>query len=63
MASKTRTTQQKKAKEQKRNEKAQRKREQRVQKKLDPQKAEEGEMKLLDGPVYFTDFDPEDIRI
>lgn len=63
MAAKTRTTQQKKAKEQKRNEKAKRKREERTSKKLDCPKAEEGEMKLLDGPVYFTDFDMDDIRI
>lgn len=55
-------TQQKKAKEQKRHEKAQRKKEQKLQKKLEG-KNEEAELQLLSGPVYFTDFKEEDIRI
>ena len=57
-------TQQKKAKERKRLEKAKRKKEQRMLRKLDKDGNEEvEELKLLDGPVYFTDFEMEDIRI
>jgi hypothetical protein len=57
-------TQQKKAKERKRLEKAKRKKEQRLQRKLEKDvEGDEGELKLLDGPVYFTDYDEDDIRI
>ena len=58
-------TQQKKARERKKLDKAKRKKEQRLQKKLE--KDVEGndveELKLLDGPVKFTDYDEDDIRI
>ena len=58
-------TQQKKARERKKLDKAKRKKEQRMQKKLekDAEGNEVQELKLLDGPVYFTDYDEEDIRI
>lgn len=58
-------TQQKKAKERKRLEKAKRKQDQRLQKKLDRdlEGDEVEELKVLNGPVYFTDYDEEDIRI
>lgn len=63
MAGKTRTTQLKKAKEQRRFEKARRKKDQKLQRKLDVKPEQEEELKPLNGPVYFTDFDVEDIRI
>ena len=58
-------TQQKKARERKKLDKAKRKKEQRLQKKLDKdvEGSEGEELKLLDGPVYFTDYDEDDIRI
>lgn len=60
---KPRPTQQKKAKEQKRFEKAQRKKDQKLQRKLDGKQEPQEELKVLSGPVYFTDFDEDDIRI
>ena len=63
MANKSRVTGQKKAKEQKRREKAQRKKEQKELRKLGKGSEEETELKLLNGPIYFTDFEEEDIRI
>lgn len=58
-------TQQKKARERKKLDKAKRKKEQRLQKKLekDADGSDDQELKLLDGPVYFTDFDESEIRI
>lgn len=59
-------TQQKRAKERKKMEKAQKKRETRELKKLtkdDEIEGEEEELQLLDGPVYFKDFDIADIKI
>jgi len=63
LANKSRVTGQKKAKEQKRREKAQRKKEQKEIRKLEKGTEEEEELKPLSGPVYFTDFEDEDIRI
>ena len=61
-------TQQKKARERKRQEKANRKREARAMRKRNQElnletEEETGELQLLDGPNYFTDFDEADIRI
>ena len=65
MGSKSRVTGQKKAKEQKRREKATRKKEQKVFRKLEKEtvREQEPELLLLNGPVYFTDFEEADIRI
>ena len=53
------------SRERKKLDKAKRKKELRLQKKLekDVEGAEGEELKLLDGPVYFTDYDEDDIRI
>lgn len=60
-------TQQKRAKERKKREKAQRKKEQRAMRKLEKATKdgteEEDELKVLDGPQYFEDFDMDEIRI
>jgi hypothetical protein len=56
-------TQQKREKERKKQEKAQRKKENKVTRKLDKDGVEEEELELLDGPVYFKDFDMSDIKI
>lgn len=58
-------TQQKREKERKKQEKAQRKRETKVARKLDKDgnEIEEEELMLIEGPVYFKDFDMSDIKI
>lgn len=58
-------TQQKREKERKKQEKAQRKRESKALRKLDVDgvEEEEEELTVLDGPVYFKDFDMADIKI
>jgi cell shape-determining protein MreC len=55
-------TQQKREKERKKQEKAQRKREERALRK-DKDVTEEEELTVLDGPVYFKDFDMAAIKI
>lgn len=56
-------TQQKREKERKKQEKAQRKKESKVTRKLEKDDMEEEELTVLDGPVYFKDFDMADIKI
>lgn len=56
-------TQQKREKERKKQEKAQRKRENKAIRKLDKENTEEEELTVLDGPVYFKDFDMSAIKI
>lgn len=58
-------TQQKREKERKKQEKAQRKRENRALKKVDGplDREDEEELTVLDGPVYFKDFDMASIKI
>lgn len=56
-------TQQKREKERKKQEKAQRKRENKAIRKLDKENVEEEELTVLDGPVYFKDFDMSEIKI
>lgn len=57
-------TQQKREKERKKQEKAQRKRENKAERKLDKDEmGEEEELTVLDGPVYFKDFDMAAIKI
>lgn len=57
-------TQQKREKERKKQEKAQRKRETKIERKLDKDGEEiEEELELIEGPVYFKDFDMATIKI
>ena len=56
-------TQQKREKERKKQEKAQRKREERAGRKLEDKDGVEEELQVLDGPVYFKDFDMSEIKI
>jgi hypothetical protein len=56
-------TQQKREKERKKQEKAQRKREERAIRKLDKDGEEEEELAVIEGPVYFKDFDMAQIKI
>lgn len=56
-------TQQKREKERKKQEKAQRKKENKVIRKLEKDGTEEEELTVLDGPVYFKDFDMSEIKI
>lgn len=55
-------TQQKREKERKKQEKAERKRQERALRK-DKESEEEDELAILDGPVYFKDFDMSEIKI
>ena len=57
-------TQQKREKERRKQEKAQRKKETKVERKIEKDEApEEEELVVLDGPVYFKDFDMAEIKI
>ena len=56
-------TQQKREKERRKIEKAQRKKENKVLRKEDKENTVEEELTVLDGPVYFKDFDMADIKI
>lgn len=65
MGCKSRMTQQKRAKERKRMEKAQKKKEAKAMRLAEKLEAgdEEEELQLLDGPQLFKDFDMADIKI
>ncbi len=63
---KSRMTQQKRAKERKRMEKAQRKKEAKLARQMEKQlrtEEDDEELELLDGPQLFKDFDMSDIKI
>lgn len=56
-------TQQKREKERKKIEKAQRKKENKAIRKVEKENTVEEELMVLDGPVYFKDFDMSEIKI